>query len=99
VSTTEDQMVPAGHSVDPVRWHGELDALLGRIAARFGRVEPRRARLPQRPGTASAFRWPVGLCTHRPRSFLGPYQEVRSQGPVDCSTVPVAKKSWATAMA
>ena len=26
-------MVPAGHSVDPVRWHGELDALLGRGAA------------------------------------------------------------------
>ena len=26
-------MVPAGHSVDPVRWHGELDALLGRVAA------------------------------------------------------------------
>jgi hypothetical protein len=92
-------MVPAGHSVDPVRWHGELDALLGRVAARFGRVEPRRAHLPQRPGTASTLRWPVGLCTHRPRSFLGPYQEARSQGPVDCSTVPVAKKSWATAMA
>jgi hypothetical protein len=92
-------MVPAGHSVDSVRWHGEPDALLGRVAGRFGRVEPRRARLPQRPGTASTFCWPVGLCTHRPRSFLGPYQEVRSQGPVDCSTVPVAKKSWATVMA
>jgi hypothetical protein len=26
-------MVPAGPSVDPVRWHGELDALLGRVAA------------------------------------------------------------------
>jgi hypothetical protein len=26
-------MVPAGHSVDPVRWHGVLDALLGRVAA------------------------------------------------------------------
>lgn len=92
-------MVPAGHSVDPVRWHGELDALLGRVADGFGRVERRRPRLPQRPGTASAFRWPVGLCTHRPRSFLGPYQDARSQGPVDCSTAPVAKKSWATAMA
>ena len=33
MSTTEDQMVPAGHSVDPVRRHGELDALLGRVAA------------------------------------------------------------------
>ena len=26
-------MVPAGHSVDPVRWQGELDGLLGRVAA------------------------------------------------------------------
>jgi hypothetical protein len=42
VSTTEDQTVAAGHSVDPARWQGELDALLGRVAARFGRVEPRR---------------------------------------------------------
>jgi hypothetical protein len=42
----------------------------------------------------------AGGTVHPPtRSFLGPYQEVRSQGPVDCSTVPVAKKSWATAMA
>jgi SRSO17 transposase len=42
VRTTEDQTVAAGRSVDPARWQGELDALLGRVAARFGRVEPRR---------------------------------------------------------
>ena len=42
----------------------------------------------------------AGETVHQPtRSFDGPYQEVRSQGPVDCSTAPVAKKSWATAMA
>jgi hypothetical protein len=40
-----------------------------------------------------------GPSPHRPRSFLRPYQDARSQGPVDCSTAPVAKKSWATAMA
>jgi SRSO17 transposase len=34
--------VAAGHSVDPARWQRELDGLLGRVAARFGRVEPRR---------------------------------------------------------
>ncbi len=35
----------AGHSVDPARWQGDLDGLLGRVAGRFGRVEPRwRAR-------------------------------------------------------
>jgi SRSO17 transposase len=44
VHTAEDQTVAAGHSVDvdPARWQAGLDALLGRVAARFGRVEPRR---------------------------------------------------------
>jgi SRSO17 transposase len=44
VSTTEDQTVAAGHSVDvdPARWQAGLDELLGRVAARFPRVEPRR---------------------------------------------------------
>jgi SRSO17 transposase len=47
VRTTEDQTVAAGHSVDgdPVSWQAGLDELLGRVAGRFGRVEPRwRAR-------------------------------------------------------
>jgi SRSO17 transposase len=47
VRTTEDQTVAAGHSVDgdPARWQAGLDELLGRVAGRFGRVEPRwRAR-------------------------------------------------------
>jgi SRSO17 transposase len=36
--------VAAGHSVevDPARWQAKLDELLGRVAGRFGRVEPRR---------------------------------------------------------
>jgi hypothetical protein len=44
VWTTEDQTVAAGHSrdVDPARWQAVLEELLGRIAGRFGRVEPRR---------------------------------------------------------
>jgi SRSO17 transposase len=42
VHTTEDQTVAAGHSVDPARWQADLEELLGRVAARFGRVEPRR---------------------------------------------------------
>jgi SRSO17 transposase len=44
VSTTEDQTVAAGHSleVDPARWQTGLEELLGRVAGRFGRVEPRR---------------------------------------------------------
>src|SRR5215218_8368752 len=40
--TTEDQTVAAGHSVDPGRWQAGLEELLGRVAGRFGRVEPRR---------------------------------------------------------
>ena len=42
--TTEHHTVAAGHSVavEPGRWQAMLDDLLGRIAARFGRVEPRR---------------------------------------------------------
>src|ERR671910_976691 len=40
--TTEDHTVAAGHSVTPARWQAGLDELLGRIARRFGRVEPRR---------------------------------------------------------
>ena len=34
----------AGHSldVDPARWQRGLEELLGRVAGRFGRVEPRR---------------------------------------------------------
>ena len=32
----------AGHSVAPARWQAGLDELLGRVAGRFGRVEPRR---------------------------------------------------------
>jgi SRSO17 transposase len=44
VWTTDDQTVAAGHSVDvaPARWQAGLDELLGRVAGRFPRVEPRR---------------------------------------------------------
>jgi SRSO17 transposase len=34
--------VAAGHSLDPGRWQAVLEELLGRVAGRFGRVEPRR---------------------------------------------------------
>src|SRR5918994_2140781 len=40
--TTEDHTVAAGHSVTPARWQTGLAELLGRVARRFGRVEPRR---------------------------------------------------------
>ena len=41
--TTHDNLaVAAGHSVDPDRWREQFDELMGRIAGRFARVEPRR---------------------------------------------------------
>jgi SRSO17 transposase len=42
VWTLDDGAVAAGHSVDSGRWPGLFDELMGQIAGRFGRVEPRR---------------------------------------------------------
>jgi SRSO17 transposase len=44
VTTTKDQTVAAGHSVevDPARWQELFDELLGRVASRFGRVDLRQ---------------------------------------------------------
>jgi SRSO17 transposase len=42
VSTSEDQAVAVGHSVEAAGWSAETDKLLDRMAARFARVETRR---------------------------------------------------------
>jgi SRSO17 transposase len=42
VWTLDDRAVAAEASVDPARWPEIFDELMGRIAGRFGRVEPRR---------------------------------------------------------
>jgi SRSO17 transposase len=42
VESTEERAVVAGHSVDPAGWQELFDEAMGRIAGRFGRVEPRR---------------------------------------------------------
>jgi SRSO17 transposase len=42
VLTRDDRAVAAGLSVDPARWLGLFDELMGLIAGRFARVEPRR---------------------------------------------------------
>jgi SRSO17 transposase len=39
---TEDLVVAAGYSVDPAPWQEAFEVLMGRIAGRFARVEPRR---------------------------------------------------------
>jgi SRSO17 transposase len=42
VKTHDDPAVAAGLSVVPARWQEQFDELMGRIAGRFARVEPRR---------------------------------------------------------
>jgi SRSO17 transposase len=42
VRTHDNLAVAAGLSVDPGRWLEQFDELMGRIAGRFARVEPRR---------------------------------------------------------
>jgi hypothetical protein len=42
VSTSKDQAVAAGHSVEPQEWQAEADRFLGEMAGRFARVETRR---------------------------------------------------------
>jgi SRSO17 transposase len=42
VQTLDDRAVAAEASVDPARWPEIFDELMGRVAGRFGRVEPRR---------------------------------------------------------
>ena len=42
MSRPDDLAVAVGHSVDASRWEAHFDGLMGRIAARFARVETRR---------------------------------------------------------
>jgi SRSO17 transposase len=42
VWNTDDLAVAAGHSLDPALWRAHFDGLMGLVAGRFGRVEPRR---------------------------------------------------------
>jgi SRSO17 transposase len=42
VTTHDNPAVAAGLSVDPARWQEQFDDLMGRIASRFARAEPRR---------------------------------------------------------
>jgi hypothetical protein len=42
VTTGDDLLVAAGHSVDPGRWLGIFDELMTRVGGRFGRAEPRK---------------------------------------------------------
>jgi hypothetical protein len=50
---TNDHVVAAGHSVDLVRWQETFEGLMGRIAGRFARIEPRRRVRSLVPGLLS----------------------------------------------
>lgn len=47
---TDEESVDAGHSIEPARWRDAFEGLLGRIAGRFARVEPRRRAARLVPG-------------------------------------------------
>jgi SRSO17 transposase len=42
VKTTNDQAVAAGPSIEAERWQAMFEELMGRVAGRFARIEPRR---------------------------------------------------------
>jgi SRSO17 transposase len=42
VTTTKDQTVATGHSLDPARWRAAFDEVFGRVAGRFARADLRR---------------------------------------------------------
>ena len=42
MTTHDDRAVAAGLSVEPGRWLGQFEDLMGRVAGRFAWVEPRR---------------------------------------------------------
>jgi SRSO17 transposase len=86
VHTTEDQTVAAGHSVDvdPACWQAELEALLGRVAARFGRVEPRRR--------ARAF--VLGLLSDLPRKNCWTLAEHAGDASPDGMQHLLARAAW-----
>lgn len=69
---TKDQPVAAGHSIDSARWQDTFEALMGRIAGRFARVEPRRR----------AREFVLGLLSDLPRKKLDARRARRGQNPL-----------------
>jgi SRSO17 transposase len=84
VSTVDDLLVAAGHSVDPDRWLGMLDELMGRVAGRFRRVEPRRR--------ARAF--VLGLLAGLPRKNCWTIAEYAGHASPDEMQHLLARASW-----
>jgi SRSO17 transposase len=84
VWTTEDQTVAASHSVAPARWQAGLEELLGRVAGRFGRVEPRRR--------ARAF--VLGLLAELPRKNCWTIAEHAGDASPDGMQHLLARSAW-----
>jgi SRSO17 transposase len=82
--TTEDHTMAAGHSVTPARWQTGLEELLGRVARRFCRVEPRRH--------ARAF--VLGLLADLPRKNCWTIAEHAGQATPDGMQHLLARAVW-----
>jgi hypothetical protein len=81
---TNDHAVAAAHSVDHVRWQEAFESLMGRIAGRLARVEPRRrardlvlgllSQLPRKNCWAIA-EWAAAATPRRTASCTSPVHE------------------------
>jgi hypothetical protein len=78
--------VAAGHSVDgdPACWQAGLEELLGQVAGRFGRVEPRQR--------ARAFVW--GLLADLPRKNCWTLAEDAGNPSPDGMPAPAGRGVW-----
>ena len=81
---TNDQAVAEGHSVDPARWQEAFEALLGRIAGRFARVEPRRR----------VRRLVLGLLLDLPRKNCWTIAEWAGEGTPDAMQHLLSRAKW-----
>jgi SRSO17 transposase len=84
VSTLDDLAVAAGHNLNPEVWRQGLDELMGRVAGRFARVEPRRR--------AGAFL--LGLLAGLPRVNCWTIAEHAGESTPDGMQHLLARASW-----
>jgi SRSO17 transposase len=86
VWTSNDLAVAVGHNISPDAWRTGFDELMGRIAVRFGRVEPRRR--------AGAFL--LGLLAGLPRVNCWTIAEHAGESTPDGMQHLLARASWDT---
>jgi SRSO17 transposase len=81
---TNDHAVAAGHSVDPARWQEAFEGLMGRIAGRFARAEPRRR----------ARQFVLGLLSDLPRKNCWTIAEWAGEATPDGMQHLLARAKW-----